>query len=125
MSTMDATALRLVDGYRANWSHRKTYRCAAGVAGHGTCSTVIRNSIAEKGLLRSIVPAARQFGTCAMSAFGPGPQDGGFQGAPGGPQGGPGMGGFGGGPQFGGGPRRRSHVQGVCCLGPFPIPFRF
>lgn len=104
MSVMDATALRLVDGYRANWSHRKAFHCAAGVAGHETCSTAVRNSLATKGFWRSIAPAAQQFGTCAMSAWG--------------------MRGQGGQPGYGA-PRRRAGVQGVFCCGPIPIPFKF
>ncbi|MEL4356927.1 MULTISPECIES: membrane protein insertion efficiency factor YidD [unclassified Luteococcus] len=90
---IDSIALRLVEGYRASLSPRKGWRCASGVAGHGTCSTVIRDSLVAHGALRSVGPAARQFATCARSAAG-------LRGS-------------------------NVRVEGVCCCGPIPIPFRF
>lgn len=131
-AAVDGFALRLVDGYRLHLSPRKRFHCAAGVAGHQTCSTAIRDSIRTDGLFASIPVAARQFATCARSAQQLRKEhvlqmsQGGF----GGPGGGPMGGGFGGpmGGGFGGpmgGPRRRGGVEGVCCCGPLPIPFRF
>lgn len=91
MALIDRIALGLVDGYRSNLSARKGWRCAAGVAGAATCSTAIRQSLASQGAVRSIVPAARQFASCAQAARA-------FRG---------------------------TEVEGVCCCGPLPIPFRF
>lgn len=68
MNFIDSIALRLVEGYRAQLSPRKGWKCASGVAGGGTCSTVIRNSIAERGAVASAGTAARQFATCARAA---------------------------------------------------------
>lgn len=137
-SRLDAGALRLVDFYRDRLSPRKGWHCAAGVAGHETCSTAIRDSIAERGLLASIRPAIAQFRLCsqcarelragevlAMGPGGPGGMGGGPGGGPGGGfGGGPGDGfggGMGGGPQgwMGGpppmGPRRWGGAR-CCCL---------
>lgn len=115
-SIVDAGVLRLIDAYREHVSPRKGWVCASGVAGHGSCSTNIRRAVAEKGALGAIPDAARQFGTCFASARDQGGRPrgfGGFRRA----------GGFGPGDQFGN--QRRSTVQGVCCCGPIPIPFRF
>lgn len=93
MSIVDSVVLRLVEGYRASLSPRKGWKCASGVAGGGTCSTVIRDAIVERGAVASAGTAARQFATCARAASA----------------------------------LRRSdvRVEGVCCCGPIPIPFRF
>ncbi|MGO4956144.1 membrane protein insertion efficiency factor YidD [Luteococcus sp. Sow4_B9] len=93
MGFIDTAALRLVEGYRANLSPRKGWNCASGVAGGGTCSTVIRDSIRDRGAVGTAGVAARQFATCASAAR----------------------------------TLRRSdaRVEGVCCCGPIPIPFRF
>lgn len=128
---MDSGALRLVDFYREHLSSRKHFHCAAGMAGHETCSTAIRRSIADVGLLASLKPAARQFKLCSDSValMGQGPMGGPGGGGPmgggpmgggpmgGGPMGGPGGGGPMGGPGgFMGGGRMGG---GRCCFLPF------
>ncbi len=95
MGFIDSAALKLVDGYRTHLSPRKGWKCASGVAGNGTCSTVIREAVAAQGAVRAAAPAVAQFARCASSARGL--RVGGMD----------------------------TRVEGVCCCGPIPIPFRF
>lgn len=61
--------LGAIRGYQRVVSPRKGWRCAAGVAtGAGTCSSVIAEAVAERGVAGAVGPAARQFARCASSA---------------------------------------------------------
>ncbi|WP_420174841.1 membrane protein insertion efficiency factor YidD [Luteococcus sp. OSA5] len=93
MGLLDTAVLSLVESYRTNLSPRKGWRCASGVAGGGTCSTVIRDAIKDRGAVASAGVAARQFASCAAAARAL--------------------------------HQSEARVEGVCCCGPIPIPFRF
>lgn len=78
--------------YQRRLSPRKGWTCAHLVAHGGlSCSAAIRAIIAERGLVRGVVPTMRRFSACAHAAM----------------------------------LLPSSQVQGVCCCGPIPIPFRF
>lgn len=96
MALLDTAVLALVDGYRNHLSPRKGWQCASGVVGGETCSTAIRDAVAARGALASIRPAMAQFIQCgrAMHQLSQQPGEG------------------------------RPRVQGVCCCGGIPIPFR-
>lgn len=85
---------RCIRGYQRHLSARKGYNCAYLIAhGQRSCSAVIRGVIAERGVLRGVLPTLFQFAACYQAAMLLSTQN----------------------------PR----VQGVCCCGGIPIPFRF
>ncbi|NHU84937.1 membrane protein insertion efficiency factor YidD [Kocuria sp. JC486] len=98
LSRVTVAPRRFVDlairGYQRYLSPRKGYTCAHLVARGGqSCSAVIRGIIAERGVLRGVVPTLAQFAACHQAALLLSTQP--------------------------------SRVQGVCCCGGIPIPFRF
>lgn len=83
-----------IGGYQRYLSPRKGYTCAHLVARGGqSCSAVIRGIVAERGVLRGVVPTLAQFVACYQAALLLSMQP--------------------------------ARVQGVCCCGGIPIPFRF
>lgn len=74
VSWVSSSPRRTVDlairGYQRYLSPRKGFNCAYLVArGEQSCSAVIRNIIAERGLLRGIVPTMLQFAACYQAAM--------------------------------------------------------
>lgn len=95
--TSPATRLALVsiDGYRRHLSPLKGFRCAhAALFGGASCSQAVRDIIEREGVLGGRALAAARLRRC-RSAYTH------LRGASGGVQ-----------------------VQGLCCCGPLPIPFR-
>lgn len=68
-SLLDNAVLSAIRFYRSKLSPKKGFVCAAGVAGHETCSTEIRNLVRDRGALAAVAPALGQFALCARSAW--------------------------------------------------------
>ena len=86
---------RAILGYQRHLSPRKGFTCAHLVARGGqSCSAAVRGIIAQRGVMRGIIPTMLRFAACYRAAMMLGPAG-------------------------------RGNVQGVCCCGPIPIPFRF
>ncbi|AEE45955.1 membrane protein insertion efficiency factor YidD [Cellulomonas fimi] len=61
---------RLVAGYQRRLSPRKGWSCAHRVAHGGTsCSAAVRDLLARRGVLRSVVPTAARFVACYRAAL--------------------------------------------------------
>lgn len=59
-----------IRGYQRYLSPRKGFNCAYLVArGEDSCSGVIRNIVAERGVLRGVVPTMIQFAACYQAAM--------------------------------------------------------
>lgn len=59
-----------IRGYQRYLSPRKGFSCAYLVArGQDSCSGVIRNIIAERGVMRGVVPTMIQFAACYQAAM--------------------------------------------------------
>lgn len=104
--TVDAAALRGIRLYQRFLSPRKGFRCAhAALTGGESCSAAVARIVREDGLIAGRERIAAQFRACraAHGALHGGlvPQSGAF-----------------------GSQVQAGRVQGVCCCGPVPIPFR-
>lgn len=101
-----ALALRAIDAYQLRLSPHKGYRCAyAATHGGSGCSGAVRDLIARRGLRAAVRPSLARLWACTRVGVRPllrrltaSPL-----------------------PAAAGG----SNVEGVCCLGCIPIPFRF
>jgi putative component of membrane protein insertase Oxa1/YidC/SpoIIIJ protein YidD len=83
---------RTIRAYQRHLSPRKGWHCAHGVLhGETTCSAAVRDLVARRGVLRSVVPSVVRFVACYRAAQA----------------------------------LSLAQVNGVCCCGPIPIPFRF
>lgn len=99
MSLLDAATLRAIALYRRRLSRHKGFRCAhAALYGGESCSAAVARIIRADGLWSGRGRIVARFAACrvAHTAL------------------------RGGALAFGSGAR----VQGVCCCGPVPIPFR-
>ncbi|ASN81455.1 membrane protein insertion efficiency factor YidD [Deinococcus ficus] len=104
--TVDAAALRGIRLYQRFLSPRKGFRCAhAALTGGESCSAAVARIVREDGLIAGRGRVAAQFRACraAHAALHGGllPHPGAF-----------------------GSQVQAGRVQGVCCCGPVPIPFR-
>ena len=96
MNTLNTLALGSIDVYQRWLSPLKGFHCAhAALFGGESCSAAVRRLVSEQGLVGGRAEIAARFQTCRQ-AYGH------LLGA-----------------QVTGG-----RVQGVCCCGPLPIPFR-
>ncbi|RKQ36257.1 membrane protein insertion efficiency factor YidD [Kocuria tytonis] len=69
---------RLIRGYQRHLSPRKGYTCAHLVARGGqSCSAAVRGIIAQRGVIRGIVPTMLRFAACYRAALMLGPVGGG------------------------------------------------
>ncbi len=60
---------RLIRGYQRNVSPRKGWSCAHRVAhGGASCSAAVRDLVARRGVLGSVVPTAARFVACYQAA---------------------------------------------------------
>ncbi|GGI68443.1 membrane protein insertion efficiency factor YidD [Deinococcus wulumuqiensis] len=100
MSTIDRLALQGIRFYQRWLSPRKGFRCAhAALHGGESCSAAIARIIREDGLRAGQPHVAARFAACRTAHVAL------RSGSP---------------LAFG----TRTQVQGMCCCGPIPIPFR-
>lgn len=104
--TLDAAALRGIRLYQRVLSPRKGFRCAhAALTGGESCSAAVARIVREDGLIAGRERAAAQFRACRAAHVA---LHGGLL-----PH-----------PAAFGSQVQAGRVQGVCCCGPVPIPFR-
>lgn len=61
---------RLIQGYQRRVSPRKGWSCAYRVAHGGpSCSGAVRDVVARRGVVRSVVPTVAQFVACYQAAL--------------------------------------------------------
>ena len=96
MNTLNVLALGSIDAYQRWLSPLKGFRCAhAALFGGESCSAAVRRLVSEQGLVGGRADIAARFQTCRQ-AYG----------------------------HLLGAQATGGRVQGVCCCGPLPIPFR-
>lgn len=69
MSPAATSVDRAIRAYQRHLSPRKGWHCAHGVLhGDTTCSAAVRELLARRGLVRSVVPSALRFLACYHAA---------------------------------------------------------
>lgn len=96
MNTLNTLTLNSIDLYQRWLSPLKGFRCAhAAFFGGESCSTAVRRLISEQGLVGGRADIAARFQTCRQAHA-----------------------------HLLSTQATGGRIQGVCCCGPLPIPFR-